>query len=221
MSALIDRIASVARSKGVSDQAVVDALVAACKASIGKAYGTDLDVEVGFTDGRLEAFAFKEVIPDDWSVVNSDRQIHLSQARKYDTDVTLEDEYGIPLSVESLERKACEPGQLEKLFDRYGGNNREPKISVPAVTAPKAAPPEPSTGGPPTECVQKGSRLVEVPFKDTRSKSQIVADLQREVDEWKERMVSQFAEKIETYAQGLRELIEVNLAKDNRNERPG
>ena len=119
MSTLTDRIESVASAKGVPVQVIVDALIAACKRSIHKAYGNDLDVEIGLRDGVLEAFAFKEVVRDDQAITNPRRQIHLSKARAQDPEIILDDEYGEPIDVRSLERKACEPGQLERLFERH------------------------------------------------------------------------------------------------------
>lgn len=211
MSALTERIEAVAYAKSVSVQAVTDALVAACKASVTKAYGKDLDVEIGFQDGRLEAYAFKDVIPDNQSITNPARQIHLSKARAEDPEVSLEDEYGVPIATESLERKACEPGQLERLYERYGpGRKREPRNEnghEPSITVP-IAPQEVAGGGPPVELAMRAGKLVEVPFADTRTREQIVADLQREVDDWKRTMVANFTAKIEDHAAALREMIE-------------
>jgi hypothetical protein len=83
VSALTDRIAGVAAARGVPDQAVIDALVKAVKASIAKAYSPDLNVEIGFdAEGSLEAYAFKEIIPDGQSLVNPHKQIRLADARK-------------------------------------------------------------------------------------------------------------------------------------------
>ena len=221
MSALTERIEVVAYAKSVPVQAVTDALIAACKASVTKAYGKDLDVEIGFTDGHLEAFAFKAVIPDSQSLTNPARQIHLSKARAEDPDVTLDDEYGEPIATESLERKACEPGQLEKLFERYGtGGRSEPQNrrmsnieprngngQAPSIIAP-IAPKEDAGGGPPVELTMRAGQLVEVPWKDARNRQQIVADLQREVQEWKKSVIANFTAKIEEHAAALREMIE-------------
>lgn len=227
MSTLTERIEAVAYSKGVPPQAVTDALVAACKASITKAYGKDLDVEIGFTDGHLEAFAFKSVIPNTQSITDSARQIHLSDARKEDPEVTLEDEYGQPITTDSLERKACEPGQLERLFERYGPKKSEPqnrRESEPqnrrmsnvepqngngqaaSITVP-IAPQDVAGGGPPIELVMRAGQLVEVPYKDTRTRAEIVADLHREVEEWKRTVIANFTARIDAHAEVLREMI--------------
>lgn len=221
MSALTERIEVVAYAKSVPVQAVTDALIAACKASITKAYGKDLDVEIGFTDGHLEAFAFKAVIPDSQSITNPARQIHLSKARAEDQEVTLDDEYGEPIATESLERKACDPGQLEKLYDRYGAGGRsEPRNSrmsnveprngngqEPSITAPIAEQ-DVAGGGQPIELAMRAGQLVEVPWKDTRTRNEVVADLQREVEDWKRTVIANFAAKIDEHARALREMIE-------------
>lgn len=218
MSALTERIEAVAYAKSVSPQAVTDALIAACKRSIHKAYGADLDVEIGFADGVLEAFVFKDVIPDDQSITNPHRQVHLSAARKEDPETTLEDEYGVPISVESLARKALEPGQLERIFDRHrNGCKPKPKekrtaepqniecptVDIGGTVSAPALPPRP-----PVEIVKKGNDYVEVPYKDTRRREQKIADLHRELEEWKRSLIANFAAKIEEHAAALREMIE-------------
>lgn len=48
----------------------------------------------------------------------------------------------------------------------------------------------------------------EMPWKDTRTRSEIVADLQRQVDDWRTNMVQQFDEKISAHAEALKSLIE-------------
>src|SRR5574343_1909432 len=125
-------MAGVAAARGVPDQAVIDALVKAVKTSIAKAYSPDLDVEIGFdAEGSLEAYAFKEILPDGQSLTNPYKQIHLADARKSLPDLDIGDEYGQPIDVAALEKKALEPGRLEKLFERYGGNGR-PKRTAEA-----------------------------------------------------------------------------------------
>lgn len=224
MSALTDRIAGVAAARGVPDQAVIDALVKAVKASIAKAYSPELDVEIGFdSDGSLEAYAFKEILPDTQSLTNPHKQIRLADARKSLPDLDIGDEYGEPVDVTSLEKKALEPGRLEKLLERYGnGNgtgNGKPKRTKEKRTAepqnaehrtvgadggPPALPPPP-----PVEIIEtKPGIYREVPWKDTRSRPEIIADLQREVDDWRTNMIRQFTEKIERHAEALKSLIE-------------
>lgn len=222
MSALTDRIAGVAAARGVPDQAVIDALVKAVKASIAKAYSPDLDVEIGFdAEGSLEAYAFQEIIPDGQSLTNPHKQIRLADARKSLPDLDIGDEYGQPIDVAALEQKALEPGQLEKLFERYGGNGRPKRAAEPnkkrttepqnaehrtvgADGGPPALPPRP-----PVEIIEtKPGIFREVPWKDTRSREEIIADLQREVDTWRENMIRQFGEKIEAHAEALKSLIE-------------
>jgi len=218
MSALTERIEAVAHAKGVPTQAAVDALIAACKRSIHKAYGADLDVEIGLREGVLEAFAFKEVLPDNQSITNPARQIHLSEALKEDPEVTLEDEYGVPINIESLTEKALEPGRLEQIFERHG-NGGKPKPKEKRTAAPQNIEyPTVDIGGtvsvpalpprPPAEIVKRGSKYVEVPYKDTRSREQRIADLYRELEEWKRSLIANFATKIEEHAAALRELIE-------------
>lgn len=201
MSELTERIEEVAAIKSVTVQAVTDALIAACKSSILKAYGKDLDVEIELADGHLTAYAFKSVIPDNQSLTNSARQIHLSKARAEDPEVTLDDEYGEPINIETLAKKVLDPGQLESLYDRYGPNGAKPKSTK--VGANGRSP----LRYPPVEIVNG----VERPWKDTRTREQVIADLQREVDAWKKSMTDQVAEKIEECAKSLRELIEVNV----------
>lgn len=214
MSALTDRIAGVAAARGVSDQAVIDALVKAVKASIAKAYSPDLDVEIGFdAEGSLEAYAFKEILPDERSLTNPHKQIHLADARKSLPDLDIGDEYGQPIDVGALEERALEPGRLEKLYERYGGNGRPKRTTEPqnaehrtvgADGGPPALPP-----APPVEIIEtKPGIFREVPWKDTRSRPEIIADLQREVDTWRENMIRQFGEKIEAHAEALKSLIE-------------
>ena len=48
----------------------------------------------------------------------------------------------------------------------------------------------------------------EVPWKDTRTRQEIVADIQRQVDTWRENMIRQFGEKIDAHAEALKSLIE-------------
>jgi len=221
VSALTDRIAGVAAARGVPDQAVIDALVKAVKASIAKAYSPDLDVEIGFDDdGSLEAYAFKEIIPDGQSLVNPHKQIRLADARKSLPDLDIGDEYGQPIDVAALERKALEPGRLEKLFERYSNGRKEKRTAEPQNTeyptaevddGLTASPPVPPSlpPRPPVEIIEtKPGIYKEVPWKDTRTRQEIVADLQRQVDEWRDSMVSQFMEKIDEYATNLRSLIE-------------
>lgn len=209
MSALTDRIAGVAAARGVPDQAVIDALVKAVKASIAKAYGRDLDVEIGFdAEGSLEVYAFKEILPDEQSLTNPHKQIRLADARKSLPDLDIGDEYGQPIDVAALERKALEPGRLEKLFERYSGNGKskrtKEKRTAGADGCPPALPPPP-----PVEIIEtKPGIYREVPWKDTRSREEIIADLQREVDTWRENMIQQFTDKIEAHADALKSLIE-------------
>jgi len=214
VSALTDRIAGVAAARGVPDQAVIDALVKAVKTSIAKAYSPDLDVEIGFdAEGSLEAYAFKEIIPDGQSLVNPHKQIRLTDARKSLPDLDVGDEYGEPVDVSNLEQKALEPGRLEKLFERYGngnGRNRKKQDDTKALvisddpSSPPALPPTP-----PVEIIEtKPGIYREVPWKDTRTREEIITDLQREVDTWRENMIRQFTEKIERHAEALKSLIE-------------
>jgi len=224
MSALTDRIAGVAAAKGVQDQAVIDALVKAVKASIAKAYGADLDVEVGFdSEGSLEAYAFKEIIPEGQSLTNPHKQIRLTDARKSLPDLDVGDEYGEPIDVAALEKKALEPGRLEKLFERYGngngtGNGKPKRTKQKRTTEPQNA--EHRTvgadGGPPALPPAPPVEIIEtkpgiyrgVQWKDTRSREEVIADLQREVDTWRENMIRQFGEKIDAHAEALKSLIE-------------
>jgi len=221
VSALTDRIAGVAAARGVPDQAVIDALVKAVKASIAKAYSPDLDVEIGFdAEGSLEAYAFKEIIPDGQSLVNPHKQIRLADARKSLPDLDIGDEYGQPIDVAALEQKALEPGRLEKLFERYGNGRKERRTAEPQNTeypiaevddGLTASPPVPPSlpPRPPVEIIEtKPGIYKEVPWKDTRTRQEIVADLQRQVDEWRENMIRQFSEKIEAHAEALKSLIE-------------
>ena len=222
MSALTDRIAGVAAARGVPDQAVIDALVKAVKASIAKAYSPDLDVEIGFDadEGSLEAYAFKEIIPDGQSLVNPHKQIRLADARKSLPDLDVGDEYGEPVDVAALERKALEPGRLEKLFEQYSNGRKEKRTAEPQNTeyptaevddGLTASPPVPPSlpPRPPVEIIEtKPGIFREVPWKDTRSREEIIADLQREVDTWRENMIRQFGEKIEAHAEALKSLIE-------------
>ena len=208
MSALTDRIAGVAAAKGVQDQAVIDALVKAVKASIAKAYGADLDVEVGFdSEGSLEAYAFKEIIPEGQSLTNPHKQIRLTDARKSLPDLDVGDEYGEPVNVAALERKALEPGRLEKLFERYGAGNGNRNGNGRKAVVPHTTSDPPAM--PPMEIVEtKPGIFKEVPWKDNRTRPEIIADLKRQVDEWRDSMVSQFMDKIDEYAANLRSLIE-------------
>lgn len=221
MSALTDRIAGVAAARGVPDQAVIDALVKAVKASIAKAYSPDLDVEIGFdAEGSLEAYAFQEIIPDGQSLTNPHKQIRLADARKSLPDLDIGDEYGQPIDVAALEQKALEPGRLEKLFERYGNGRKERRTAEPQNTeypiaevddGLTASPPVPPSlpPRPPVEIIEtKPGIYKEVPWKDTRTRQEIVADLQRQVDEWRENMIRQFSEKIEAHAEALKSLIE-------------
>lgn len=221
MSALTDRIAGVAAAKGVQDQAVIDALVKAVKASIAKAYSPDLDVEIGFDgEGQLEAYAFKEIIPEGQSLTNPHKQIRLTDARKSLPDLDVGDEYGEPVDVAALERKALEPGRLEKLFEQYSNGRKEKRTAEPQNTeyptaevddGLTASPPVPPSlpPRPPVEIIEtKPGIYKEVSWKDTRTRQEIVADLQRQVDEWRENMVAQFTEKIEAHAEALKSLIE-------------
>ncbi len=218
MSALTDRIAGVAAARGVPDQAVIDALIRAVKASIAKAYSPELDIEIGFdADGSLEAYAFKEIIPEGRSLTNTHKQIRLAEARKSLPDLGVGDEYSEPVDVASLEKKALEPGRLEKLFEQYGNGRKKKRTVEPQkiegrtaevddglTASPPTLPPRP-----PVEIIEtKPGIFKEVPWKDTRSREEIIADLQREVDGWRTNMIRQFVEKIEAHAEALKSLIE-------------
>lgn len=60
---------------------------------------------------------------------------------------------------------------------------------------------------PPVELVRYGGEMVERPYRDTRTREQVIADLYRELDEWKRIVIANFTKKIKDHAQVLRELI--------------
>ena len=68
-----------------------------------------------------------------------------------------------------------------------------------------------SNHNPPTELVKRDWQLVEVPLSDTRKRSQVIADLKSEVDQYERSVIDNFSEKIREYAKALKELIDLEV----------
>ena len=80
---LIDMIG---RDKGISREAVIEALESAMVSAAKKKFGTDVELEARYNEetGEIELFQFKTVVKE---VQDPNLEISLEEARKYDPEV--------------------------------------------------------------------------------------------------------------------------------------
>lgn len=101
-------IDQISKDKGLDRDMLIKTLEDAVRTSVLRRC-EDMDVEVSYNDetGDIEVYQFKIVVEDD-DVANEDTQIELSEARKHDPSVQLDDEMGFRVEVKDLGRIAAQ-----------------------------------------------------------------------------------------------------------------
>ncbi|MDR2056310.1 MAG: transcription termination factor NusA [Desulfovibrio sp.] len=102
-------IEQICKDRGLDRDMLVDTLEDAVRISVLRRFSEDADVEVNYNDetGDIEVFQFKIVVSDG-DVQNDETQISLTQARKHDPTVQLDDEVGFRVNVADLGRIAAQ-----------------------------------------------------------------------------------------------------------------
>lgn len=102
-------IDQISKDKGLDRDMLIDTLEDAVRTSVLRRFSEDMDVDVSYNDetGDIEVYQFKIVVEDD-DVANDDTQISLSEARKHDPSVQLDDEIGFRVKVSDLGRIAAQ-----------------------------------------------------------------------------------------------------------------
>ena len=99
----------ICKDRGLDRNMLIETLQEAVRTSVLRRYSEDIDVEVTYNEetGDIEVYQFKIVVPDD-DVANEDTQIAISDARKHDPSVQLDDEVGFRVNIEDLGRIAAQ-----------------------------------------------------------------------------------------------------------------
>ncbi|MGN0009499.1 MAG: transcription termination factor NusA [Desulfovibrionaceae bacterium] len=118
-------IDQISKDKGLDRDMLVRTLEDAVRTSVLRRFSDDMDVEVSYNDetGDIEVFQFKIVVEDD-DVANEDTQIELSEARKHDPSVQLDDEMGFRVEVKDLGRIAAQSAKqviIQRMRDAEQG----------------------------------------------------------------------------------------------------
>ena len=102
-------IDQICKDRGLDRNMLIETLQEAVRTSVLRRYSEDIDVEVTYNEetGDIEVYQFKIVVPDD-DVANEDTQIAISDARKHDPSVQLDDEVGFRVNIEDLGRIAAQ-----------------------------------------------------------------------------------------------------------------
>ncbi len=102
-------IDQISKDKGLDRDMLVATLEEAVRTSVMRRFSEDMDIEVSYNDetGDIEIYQFK-IVMEDGDVANPDMQIELSEARKHDPSVQLDDEMGFRVRVEDLGRIAAQ-----------------------------------------------------------------------------------------------------------------
>ncbi len=123
---LIDMIG---RDKGISREAVIEALESAMVSAAKKKFGTDVELEARYNEetGEIELFQFKTVVKE---VQDPNLEISLEEARKYDPEVEEGDMIGVKLDVGEFSRIAAQvakqvifqkvrDAERDKIYDEF------------------------------------------------------------------------------------------------------
>lgn len=106
-SLLYQTIDQLSREKGIDAQVIISAVEDAILVATRKYYKTAEDLESHFNKetGMVEVFAVKKVVAE---VEDSDHQLSLEEARRYDPEANLEGEVHIPKATDVLGRIAAQ-----------------------------------------------------------------------------------------------------------------
>ncbi len=101
-SDLISIIETVCKEKGISKEAVIDAINSSVLSAAHKKLGADRDLEVRFDEkrGEIELYEYKEVVE---SVENPDLQVSLSDAKAVDSEAEAGDVLGFKIDPRAFE----------------------------------------------------------------------------------------------------------------------
>ena len=118
-------IDQISKDKGLDRDMLVQTLEDAVRTSVLRRFSDDMDVEVSYNDetGDIEVYQFKIVVEDD-DVANEDTQIELTEARKHDPSVQLDDEMGFRVEVKDLGRIAAQSAKqviIQRMRDAEQG----------------------------------------------------------------------------------------------------
>ncbi len=118
-SELIHIIDTVVKDKGISREAIVEALETAILTAARKKLGPDMELEVHFNEeiGEVELFEFKEVVE---KVADPLTQISMEEGKKLDPEAEKGDSLGIKLDTESFGRIAAQTAKqviIQKVRD--------------------------------------------------------------------------------------------------------
>ncbi len=119
VSDLMHIIETVVKDKGISRDAIVEALETAILTAARKKLGPDRELEVSFNQdaGEVELFEFKEVVED---VTNPLKEISLEEGRALDPEAQTGDVLGIKIETESFGRIAAQTAKqviIQKVRD--------------------------------------------------------------------------------------------------------
>ncbi len=100
-------IDQISKDRGIDRDLLIDTLEEAVRSSVGRKFGDQIDVEVGFNEetGEIEVYQFKVVTE---VVTNPATEITLEEAVAHDPEVQLDDEIGFRLNIEELGRIAAQ-----------------------------------------------------------------------------------------------------------------
>ncbi|MGH9444465.1 MAG: transcription termination factor NusA [Terriglobia bacterium] len=106
-SLLYQTIDQLSREKGIDPQVIISAVEDAILAATRKYYKSSEDLESHFNkeSGVIEVYAIKKVVEQ---VEDTDHQLSLDDARRYDPEVNLESEVRIPKATDVLGRIAAQ-----------------------------------------------------------------------------------------------------------------
>ena len=113
---LIDQ---VSRDKGIDRQVLIATLEEAIRSAARKKFGHELDLEVAYNEeyGEIEAFQFKDVVPE---VRDPELEISLEEARKLDPECEIGDILGVKVDTNALGRIAAQSAKqviIQKMKD--------------------------------------------------------------------------------------------------------
>ncbi|HEX7320709.1 MAG TPA: transcription termination factor NusA [bacterium] len=104
---IIDNMKSIARSRGVKFDYVVDSLGEAIKSGIKRKFGkgVESDVVVNKSTGEIRIFIVKKIVE---TVTDKDKEIDLASAQEKNSDYKVGDEYRLQITLSDLGRTAIE-----------------------------------------------------------------------------------------------------------------
>ena len=104
---IIENMKSIARSRGVKFDYVVDSLGEAIKSGVKRKFGKGVESEVvvNKSTGEIKIFIVKKIVE---TVADKDKEINLAEAQEKNQDYKVGDEYRIQLSLTDLGRTAIE-----------------------------------------------------------------------------------------------------------------